>query len=90
MGAFNRRFQPKEMFGLPLAAMLGMVGALVFGVLALSLPYFFLIFTLPLMTLCIFTTVASFWLGDELPFVPLMLASRRERRASTRDVWSDL
>lgn len=89
MSAFNRRLQPKEMFGMPLAAVLGMVGALIFGVLSMLLPTFLLLITLPLLVVCVVITVASFWVGDELPFLPVMLASRRERHATTREVWSD-
>lgn len=89
MSAFNRRLQPKEMFGMPLTAVLGLVGALIFGVLALLLPALSLLLTIPLLLLCVGITVASFWLGDELPFLPVMLASRRERHATTREVWSE-
>lgn len=89
MSAFNRRLQPKEIGGMPLYAVLGLLGALIFGVVSLLLPTFFLLITLPLFLGCLGIAVASFWIGDELPFLPVMLASRRERHATTREVWSE-
>ena len=89
MGAFNRRLQPKEFGGMPLVAVLGLLGVLIFGVLSLLLPAVLLLLTLPLFFMCVGVAVASFWLGDEVMFLPVMRASRRERHATTREVWSD-
>lgn len=69
MSAFNRRLQPKEVFGIPLIAALGLTVALVFFVLSLLLPLVLKLFTIPLALAGALVAVAAFYMGDDLQFL---------------------
>lgn len=69
MSAFNRRLQPKEVFGIPLIAALGLTVALVFFVLSLLLPLVIKLFTIPLALAGLSVAVAAFYMGDDLQFL---------------------
>ena len=69
MPAFNRRLQPKEIWGFPLIAVLGFAVALMFGVLSLMIPLIFKFFTVPLALSGVLTAVVAQFMGDELQFL---------------------
>jgi glucan phosphoethanolaminetransferase (alkaline phosphatase superfamily) len=76
MSAFNSRLKPKEIFGMPMAAALGMGLALIFGVLSLLLPLALKLFTLPLMLVGLVVAGFAFYMGDELQWFDVMRLGR--------------
>lgn len=94
MGAFNSRFRPNEVAGLPLPAVVGFAVCLVAGVLSiiLSLSDFLpLIVGLVPGAIAIAALVFALWclrMGDELPFIPVILAARRDRGRHTSETWT--
>ncbi len=77
MGAFNRRFQPKELFGIPLYVAVGGGGALVFGVFSLLLPTVLKLVTVPLTLAALSVAAVATRLGDDLPLASLIWRGRR-------------
>jgi hypothetical protein len=89
MSAFNRRLQPKEIFGMPFLAAVGGVFFLVFGVLALLLPLALKILTVPLAIGGAVMAVIAIFFGDDLPFLPLMWRGRfLEAKRVTSETWT--
>jgi hypothetical protein len=76
MSAFNSRLKPKEIFGMPMAAALGLGVALIFGVLSLLLPLGLKFFTLPLMLIGLVIAGFAFYMGDELQWFDVMRLGR--------------
>jgi hypothetical protein len=76
MPAFNSRLKPKEIFGMPMAAALGLGVALIFGVLSLLLPLVLKFFTLPLMLIGLGIAGFAFYMGDELQWFDVMRLGR--------------
>ena len=76
MPAFNSRLKPKEIFGMPMAAALGLGVALIFGVLSLLLPLVLKFFTLPLMLIGLVIAGFAFYMGDELQWFDVMRLGR--------------
>ena len=76
MPAFNSRLKPKEIFGMPMAAALGLGVALIFGVLSLLLPLVLKFFTLPLMLIGLVIAGFTFYMGDELQWFDVMRLGR--------------
>ena len=76
MPAFNCRLQPKEIFGIPLVAALGLSVALIFFVLSLLLPLVLKLFTIPLALDGAVVAGAAFWMGDDLQFLNVMRLGR--------------
>lgn len=90
MGAFNRRLAPKELFGLPLLAVAGLVVALAFGLLALLLSVVFLKLLALLLALAgLLIAVFGFWLGADLPLRAVLWAAFQERHRVTSGTWWD-
>ena len=84
MSAFNQRFQPWELFGVPLAAIIGLVGLTISVTLTLLLP---LPFKLPFALLAILSLVVmivALKLREELPWLPLKLRHLWEQRCHTQ------
>lgn len=88
MGAFNRRLQSKEIFGLPMVSMIGIVGVLAFGLLTLMLPWVLKIITGALLLICAGLIVIGLWLGEDLPLRGVMWAARLERGRVTAETWT--
>lgn len=76
MPAFNARLKPKEIFGMPLVAALGMGVALIFGVLSMLLPWMGKFITLPLMAGGLVFAALAFFLGDELQWLSVIRLGR--------------
>lgn len=76
MSAFNRRLQPKEIFGIPMIAALGITVALIFFVLSLLLPFALKFFTVPIFLGGLIVSAAAFYWGDELQFLNVMRLGR--------------
>jgi hypothetical protein len=89
MGAFNRRLQPKELFGVPLIVMIGIVGALACGLFTLMLPLVFTLVTGLGFLVCVALVAVGFWLGDDLPLRGVLWAAWRERGRVTSETWTD-
>lgn len=85
MPAFNARLRPKEIFGMPLIAALGLGLALIFGVLSLMLPAVALLLTLPAALAGLLFAAAGFFWGEELPWLPVMRLSRVENNRITSE-----
>lgn len=84
MNAFNKRFQPWELWGLPAAGVFGGVGALVGALMAFLLP-------LPLNVLfgaggmlALVVAIVAFILGEEFPWLVQKLLHRAERSRRSR------
>lgn len=90
MGAFNRRLEPKQMYGIPLVSMLGIIGLLAFGLLIFMLPFFFLKILVGIGLLAsVGMVVIGFWLGEEWPLRGVIFAAWRERERVTSETWTD-
>jgi hypothetical protein len=76
MPAFNARLKPKEIFGMPMIAALGLGVALIFGVLSLLLPLFLKFFTIPLACGGVGAAAFAFYFGDELQWLDVMRLGR--------------
>ena len=76
MPAFNSRLKPKEIFGMPMAAAIGLGVALIFGVLSLLLPLVLKFITLPLMLIGLVIAGFAFYMGDELQWFDVMRLGR--------------
>ena len=86
MRAFNRRLQGKEIFGMPVAGAIGLVATLILVVFSLLLPLAAKLFTIPLAIVSGLITFLGFYLGDDLPFLPVMILGRfTERRRITSE-----
>jgi uncharacterized membrane-anchored protein YitT (DUF2179 family) len=76
MSAFNRRLQPKEVFGMPLVAALGLTVALICFVLSLLVPLALKFFTIPLTLAGAIVAGLAFYMGDDLQFLNVMRLGR--------------
>jgi len=76
MSAFNKRLQPKEIFGVPMWAAIACLIALIFGVLSLIIPFIVKLVTIPVAVGALLVAAVAFWFGEDIPFVPLMLRGR--------------
>lgn len=97
MGAFNSRFKPVEMFGLPLPAVGGFAVGLVFAVLALMLglssfaPLFVALIAGTIALVAIAFAIWCIRMGDEMAFIWVKLAAARDRAfARTSETWTKL
>jgi len=89
MPAFNSRMKPKKIGHMPLYSVLGLLGMLIAGVLFIVLPFPFNLVMLLLFGGCFFVTGFCFWVGDEIPFVPIKIANKREKNRVTSETWTD-
>ena len=76
MPAFNRRLQPKEVFGIPLVAALGLTVALIGFVLSLLVPLVIKLFTIPITLVGAVVAAAAFFMGDDLQFLNIIRLGR--------------
>ncbi len=76
MSAFNARLKPKEIFGMPFAAAIGLAVSLIFFVLSLMLPLVLKFVTIPVTLAGLVVAAASFYLGDELQWFGVMRLGR--------------
>ncbi len=89
MSAFNRRYEPRELFGVPVITAVAVVAALPLLLCTLLLPEAVRPVTGMLMLAALAVAGAGLWLGDELPFMTLMFAACRERGRVTSETWTD-
>ncbi len=89
MGAFNGRFQTKSLWGLPLWSMAGIFGLLISIFLSLILPYPFRVLTMVLAGLCFVLVGLGFWFGEDLSFIPVMWAAKKEANRVTSETWTE-
>ena len=89
MSAFNRRYEPHEFFGVPAPTAVGGVVALPLLLFTLLLPAVLKLLTAAAALAALAVAAAGLWLGDERPFLPVMLAARRERGRVTGETRTD-
>ena len=89
MSAFNRRYEPREFFGVPALTAVGAVVALPLGLFTLLLPAVLKPFTAAAALAALAAAAGGLWLGDERPFLPVLLAARRERGRVTGETRTD-
>ncbi len=89
MPAFNSRLKPKKIGHMPLYSVIGMLGMLITGVLSIVLPMLFKLVMIVLFGACFFMAGFCFWVGDEIPFIPIKLANKREKNRVTSETWTD-
>jgi hypothetical protein len=86
MYAFNRRLQGKEIFGMPVVGAVGLLATLIFAVFSLLMPWGLKLFTIPLAVIGGLVAFLGFYLGEDLPFLPVMILGRiTERRRITSE-----
>lgn len=90
MGAYNRRLQPKELFGLPLVVVAGAIGALVCLLFTLMLPGILKLLAGLGLLLSLAVAGAAGWLGDSWPLRRIMLLALQERGRVTAETRTDL
>lgn len=76
MPAFNRRFQPKEIWGIPLWAGVAFLGFFLCTALSLMVPLIIKLLTIPLAIFSFVSLVGLLWIGDEIQFISVMWLSR--------------
>lgn len=82
--------QPKQIFGMPWFAVIGLGLALIAGVLSMMLPWWVCIFTLPLVVGGIATAVFAFRHSENLQFIKVMyLGKYVETRRVTSEILND-
>ncbi|MHB8454005.1 MAG: hypothetical protein ACYDDO_04750 [Acidiferrobacterales bacterium] len=89
MGAFNRRFEAREVFGVPIVTAVAAVIALPLVLFTLLLPLALKPFTALGAASALVLAAAGLALGDDWPFVRVMLAARCERNRVTSETWTD-
>ncbi|MHB8346900.1 MAG: hypothetical protein ACYDHM_06835 [Acidiferrobacterales bacterium] len=89
MSAFNRRYEPREIFGVPLITAIAAVAALPLILFTLLLPPLLKPLTAVATLIALALAAAGLWLGDERPFLAVMLAARRERDRVTGETRTD-
>jgi hypothetical protein len=91
MSAFNRRLQPKEVFGLPLIAALGVTLALICFVLSLLVPLVLKFITIPLALAGVIVAGIAFYMGDDLQFLNIIRLGRFvEKNCVTSETRTDI
>ena len=90
MSAFNRRYTPREIFGVPAVTAIATVVALPLVLFTLMLPSWIKPLTALAALAALAVAGAGLWLGDELPFLPVRLAARRERNRVTAETRTDI
>ncbi|MFQ5588176.1 MAG: hypothetical protein ACE5F7_04990 [Nitrospiria bacterium] len=89
MPAFNNRYKLKKIGHVPAYSVGGLIGMIITGPLSLPLPMPYKMLPVVLFFVCLFIVVFFIRVGDELPFLPVKRASRRERNRVTSETWTD-
>ncbi|MDA8364878.1 MAG: hypothetical protein M0Z84_13955 [Gammaproteobacteria bacterium] len=89
MSAFNRRYEPRTLFGLPAPTAVAAVAILPLLLFTLLLPAAFKPVTALAMVAALAVAAAGLWLGDDRPFLRVMLAAARERDRVTSETRTD-
>jgi len=89
MSAFNRRFEAREIFGVPIVTAVAAVIALPLVLFTLLLPPALKPVTAIAALAALGAALAGFVIGDDWLFVRVMLAARRERGRVTSETWTD-
>ena len=83
MSAFNKRFQPFEIWGLPGAGVLGIVFGLVGGLMFMLLPMPLNVILGVLGLVGFVVGLVAFVMGDEFQWLSIKLLSRLEQGSSS-------
>lgn len=83
MSAFNKRFQPFEIWGLPGAGVLGIVFGLVGGLMFMLLPVPLNVILGVLGLVGFVVGLVAFVMGDEFQWLSIKLLSRLEQGSSS-------
>lgn len=86
MPAFNARLKPKEVYGLPMMAAIGLAVALICGVLSLMVPWVLKVITLPAALVGGLAAGVAFWQGDEIQWLGVKRLSAIENNRVTSEV----
>lgn len=89
MPAFNSRFKLKKIGHIPVYSFAGFFGILISVPLMLVLPSPLHILPTVLFLFCLFVSIFYLRVGDELPFLPIKRASKRECNRVTAETWTD-
>jgi len=89
MPAFNSRFKLKKIGHIPVYSFAGIMGIFVTVPLSLVLPGALKLLPLALFLFCLFVTIFYIRVGDELPFLAVKRASKREKNRVTSETWTD-
>lgn len=87
MSAYNRRFEPRRLFGMPLAAAAGSAATAATGALSwmTSGAPRLLFITVALATAAV--ALAAVWFGDDLPLLSVLLMDLCERGLAVHEAW---
>ena len=83
MTAYNKRFQPWEIWGVPAAGLFGLVGGLLGGLMMFLLPAPLNVVFGAIGIVSIVIAVIGFAMGDEFPWAFQKLLHRIERKRSS-------
>ena len=83
MTAYNKRFQPWEIWGVPAAGLFGLVGGLLGGLMAFLLPAPLNIIFGAIGVVSTLVALVGFVMGDEFPWVFQKCLHVIERRRSS-------
>jgi len=87
MGAFNSRLKPKEIWGMPMAAAIGLVVLLIFTVLSLMLPWWLKVFTVPVAIGALMVAAVTLFFGDGVQWLGVQrLGLRVENRRVSSEI----
>ena len=89
MSAFNRRYEPRELFGVPVITAVAAIAILPLILFTLLLPAAFRPFTALGAVSALAVATAGLWLGDDRPFLRVMLTARCERGRVTSETRTD-
>ena len=83
MTAYNKRFQPWDIWGVPAAGLFGLVGGLLGGLMAFLLPTPLNVLLGAIGSVSLVIAIISFVMGDEFPWVFQKVLHRIECKRSS-------
>ncbi len=83
MTAYNKRFQPWDIWGVPAAGLFGLVGGLLGGLMMFLLPAPLNVVFGAIGIVSIVIAIIGFVMGDEFPWITQRILHRIERKRSS-------
>ncbi|MHB1951212.1 MAG: hypothetical protein ACYCQK_07025 [Acidiferrobacteraceae bacterium] len=87
MSAYNRRFEPRRLFGMPLLTAAATTAAVATVALAWMTASIARLLFVAVAVVSAAIALAALRLGDDLPLLSVRLMDARERRLAVREAW---
>ncbi len=87
MNAYNRRFEPRRLFGMPLVTAAASAAASAAGALSWMTSGDVRLLFVTITLAAVAVALAALWLGDDLPLLPVLLLDVRERGLVVHEAW---